>query len=152
MHGAPQARRVKLVCPDIQAWQKLLGRHLCRTKLPLRNFISIRKNGTKDAKKGPTEATRNVYEQFYAPLLLLKNISPELLKMFHSPKFATKKFTATICRGRHAKQPPEILVAQCSATPASVAATPPCRATPFQRQLDVRHSWPFKVDRCDWAL
>ena len=34
--------------------------------------------------------------------------------------------------------------AQCSATPASVAATPPCSATPFQRQLDVRHSWRFK--------
>ena len=33
------------------------------------------------------------------------------------------------------------LVAQCSTTPASVAATPPCSATPFQRQLDVRHSW-----------
>ena len=44
------------------------------------------------------------------------------------------------------------LVAQCSATPASVAATPPCSATPFQRQLDVRHSWPFKGDRCDRAF
>ena len=31
------------------------------------------------------------------------------------------------------------LVAQCSATPASVAPTPPCSATPFQWQLDVRH-------------
>ena len=44
------------------------------------------------------------------------------------------------------------LVAQCSATPASVAATPPCSATPFQGQLDVRHSLPFKDDRCDRAL
>ena len=44
------------------------------------------------------------------------------------------------------------LVAQCSATPASVAATPRCSATPFQRQLDVRHSWPFKGDRCDRAF
>ena len=46
------------------------------------------------------------------------------------------------------------IVAQCSATPASVAATrsPPCSATPFQRQLDVRHSWPFKGDRCDRAF
>ena len=44
------------------------------------------------------------------------------------------------------------LVAQCSATPASVAATPPCSATPFQRQLDVRHSWQFKGDRCDRAV
>ena len=41
---------------------------------------------------------------------------------------------------------------QYSATPASVAATPPCSATPFQRQLDVRHSWPFKGDRCDRAF
>ena len=40
------------------------------------------------------------------------------------------------------------LVAQRSATPASVAATPPCSATPFQRQLDVRHSWQFKDGRC----
>ena len=42
---------------------------------------------------------------------------------------------------------PQCLVAHCSATPASVAATPPCSATPFQR-----HSWPFKGDRCDRAF
>ena len=33
----------------------------------------------------------------------------------------------------------ENLVAQCSATPATVAATPPCSATPFQTQISVRH-------------
>ena len=44
------------------------------------------------------------------------------------------------------------LGAQCSATPASVAATPPCSATPFQRQLDVRHPWQLKGDRCDRAF
>ena len=44
---------------------------------------------------------------------------------------------------------PLILVAQCSATPASVAATPPCSARPFQRQLDVRYHWQLKGDRCD---
>ena len=47
---------------------------------------------------------------------------------------------------------PSGLDAQCSATPASVAATPPCSATPLQRQLDVRHSWQFKGDRCDRAF
>ena len=47
---------------------------------------------------------------------------------------------------------PWSLVAQCSATPASVAATPPCSATPFQRRLDVRHSWRFKGNRCDRAF
>ena len=31
------------------------------------------------------------------------------------------------------------LVAQCSATPATVAATPPWSATPFQTQISVRH-------------
>ena len=31
------------------------------------------------------------------------------------------------------------LVAQCSATPATVAATPPCSATPFQTLISVRH-------------
>ena len=41
------------------------------------------------------------------------------------------------------------VVAQCSATPASVAATPPCSATPFQKQLDVRHPWRLKGNRCD---
>ena len=45
-----------------------------------------------------------------------------------------------------------LLVAQCSATPASVAATPPCSATPLQRQLGVRHSWQFKGERCDGAF
>ena len=33
----------------------------------------------------------------------------------------------------------EALVAQCSATPATVPATPPCSATPFQTQISVRH-------------
>ena len=32
-------------------------------------------------------------------------------------------------------------VAQCSVTPPIVAATPPCSATPCQRQLDVSHLW-----------
>ena len=32
-----------------------------------------------------------------------------------------------------------LLVAQCSATPATVAATPPCSATPLQTQSSVRH-------------
>ena len=31
------------------------------------------------------------------------------------------------------------ILAQCSATPATVAATPPCSATPFQTQISVRH-------------
>ena len=31
------------------------------------------------------------------------------------------------------------LVAQCSATPTTVSATPPCSATPFQTQISVRH-------------
>ena len=35
---------------------------------------------------------------------------------------------------------------------ASVAATPPCSATPFQRQLDVRHPWQLKGDRRDRAF
>ena len=47
---------------------------------------------------------------------------------------------------------PRLRLAQCSATPASVAATPPCSATPLQRQLDARHSWQFKGDRCDRAF
>ena len=34
---------------------------------------------------------------------------------------------------------PDPIVAQCSATLASVVATPPCSTTPFQRQLDMRH-------------
>ena len=33
----------------------------------------------------------------------------------------------------------DALVSQCSATPATVAATPPCSATPFQTQISVRH-------------
>ena len=44
------------------------------------------------------------------------------------------------------------LVAQWSATPASVAATPLCSTTPFQRQLDVGHPWQLKGDRCDRAF
>ena len=35
--------------------------------------------------------------------------------------------------------PPGNLVAQCSATLATVAATPPCSATPFQTQISLRH-------------
>ena len=43
------------------------------------------------------------------------------------------------------------IVAQCSAKPASVAATPPCSATPLQRELDVRHPRQLQGDRCDRA-
>ena len=50
-------------------------------------------------------------------------------------------------RSARAKEPAEghtqhrfrHLIAQCSATPATVAATPPCSATPFQAQISVRH-------------
>ena len=41
------------------------------------------------------------------------------------------------------------LVAQCSATPATVAATPPCSATPFQTQISVRHLPAQGGGRCD---
>ena len=41
--------------------------------------------------------------------------------------------------GRNVRQELDTLVAQCSATPATVAATPQCSATPFQTQISVRH-------------
>ena len=45
--------------------------------------------------------------------------------------------TAPVSGSGSVPEPP--LVAQCSATPATVAATPPCSATPFQTQISVRH-------------
>ena len=42
-----------------------------------------------------------------------------------------------------------LLVAQCSATPATVVATPPCSATPFQTQISVRH---LLGGRCDTKI
>ena len=45
--------------------------------------------------------------------------------------------------------PGAALVAKCSATPASVAATPPCSATPFQPQISVRHLPGMGGGRCD---
>ena len=44
------------------------------------------------------------------------------------------------------------LVAQCSATPATVAATPPCSATPFQTQISVRHLRECGGKRCDTKI
>ena len=44
------------------------------------------------------------------------------------------------------------LVAQCSATPATVAATPPCSATPFQTQISVRHLPAGGGGRCDTKI
>ena len=44
-----------------------------------------------------------------------------------------------IAQNRHDELEMRYLVAQCSATPATVAATPPCSATPFQTQISVRH-------------
>ena len=44
------------------------------------------------------------------------------------------------------------LVAQCSATPATVAATPPCSATPFQTQISVRHLPVQGGGRCDTKI
>ena len=43
------------------------------------------------------------------------------------------------------------LVAQCSATPATVAATPPCSATLLQTQISVRHL-PAQGGRCDTKI
>ena len=45
-----------------------------------------------------------------------------------------------------------ILVAQCSATPATVAVTPPCSATPFQTQISVRHLPARGGGRCDTKI
>ena len=47
---------------------------------------------------------------------------------------------------------PQILVAQCSATPATVAATPPCSATPFQTQISVRQLPGQGGGRCDTKI
>ena len=44
------------------------------------------------------------------------------------------------------------LVAQCSATPATVAATPPCSATPFQTEISVRHLPEPGGGRCDTKI
>ena len=44
------------------------------------------------------------------------------------------------------------LVAQCSPTPATVAATPPCSATPFQTQISVRHLPAQGGGRCDTKI
>ena len=114
----------------------------------------------------------------FSPLRPAKIFSPpifhQILKVFHRPKFAQKKVVFSprgSAGGGHAKENhgPHALDSHCSAgflgclikvaelnyphpTPASVAATPPCSATPFQRQLDVRHSWPSKGDRCDRAF
>ena len=59
--------------------------------------------------------------------------------------FARHLFSGPFCNPLNLAQPDFIscalqgLVAQCSATPATVAATPPCSATPFQTQISVRH-------------
>ena len=45
----------------------------------------------------------------------------------------------TVEDGSGPKGEAKTLVAQCSGTPATVAATPPCSATPFQTQISVRH-------------
>ena len=45
-----------------------------------------------------------------------------------------------------------ILVAQCSATPAIVAATPQCSATPFLTQISVRHLPVHGGGRCDTKI
>ena len=52
----------------------------------------------------------------------------------------------------NASQPATGLVAQCSATPATVAATPPCSATPFQTQISVRHLPARGGGRCDTKI
>ena len=47
---------------------------------------------------------------------------------------------------------PKTLVAQCSATPATVSATPLCSATPFQTQISVRHLPGQGGARCDTKI
>ena len=56
---------------------------------------------------------------------------------------------ALIALGAFFHRTPGSLVAQCSATPATVAATPPCSTTPFQTQISVRHLRGQRGGRCD---
>ena len=56
--------------------------HVCRTKLPPKNFEIDTKNGLKNAKKESKKTIRNVFEKFLAPLRPLKNISPALFNNF----------------------------------------------------------------------
>ena len=63
-----------------------------------------------------------------------------------SISFIMSPATASRC----AHQPS--LVAQCSATPATVAATPPCSATPFQTQISVRQLPGTGGGRCDTKI
>ena len=61
----------------------------------------------------------------------------------------TSRIWLWTCLDAQIRQEKETLVAQCSATPATVAATPPCRATPFQTQISVRHLRGQGGGRCD---
>ena len=59
-------------------------------------------------------------------------------------------FSTTLSKACPVDLPP--LVAQCSTTPATVAATPPCSATPFQTQISVRHLPAHGGGRCDTKI
>ena len=86
----------KMIFAEDRCLQRGLGGHVCRTKLPPKNFQIDTKYGLKNAKKDPkNDPKRDRKMLTLAPLRPLKIISPALfnkiLKVFHRPKFAQIK-------------------------------------------------------------
>ena len=113
---------------------KMLGRHVCRTKLRPKNFQIDTKNGLKTRKK-IRKTIRNATEKCSARLRPFKNISlalfNKILKVFHRPKFAPKKSprgSAGVTR-----------VIKCALVPSFVA----CDRNPYQKS---RHQTPLELE------
>ena len=96
------------------------------------------------------------HRPIFLPPLLLVGSKELVLKapkrgQFHAAIRVTRK-RCDSCGQVALETRPVSLVAQCSATPATVAATPPCSATPFQTQISVRHLPARGGGRCDTKI
>ena len=84
----------------------VLGRHVCRTKLPPKNFQFDTKNGLKNAKKRSEKRSETCLKKFSGRLKMFHRHFSTNFKSFSQIKTCTKKkyfFTARLCRGSHAK-------------------------------------------------
>ena len=67
---------------------RILGRHVCRTKLPPKIIETDTKNSLKNAKNDPKNDAKRVRKMLSPSQAALKFLTGTFLEVFHSPKFA----------------------------------------------------------------
>ena len=116
--------------------------NICTPKSAHQDFEhkkSVQKRAQKSAQNPRTKIRAKICTNICAQISALKSVWIFCLSGRRQPE--NKESALHLHKIPIPNPPLRSLVAQCSATPATVAATPPCSATPFQIQISVRHLW-----------